>query len=200
MSSRDVDNFLAESQEVLDDYVTWHGSADSATWAADGSHEPDQISGDYYGDDHPMPGVGLFQHLEPGALRFAPVGTPLPVTTEDLGEHWTDLGEYVHEVRIEPDFDAFQERLQRTWERLQAISAHIAEQIRGAAFSFTQADFALAPPPPVDVEIREDTLRELVPYDANRYADQPPPPPFAPFQADQPTGRAAQRSTYGGTR
>lgn len=89
MSTRDVDAFLAESQDVLDDYVTWHGSADSATWAADGSHEPDQISGDYYGDDYPMLGVGLFQVLP---SRFGPGGHFGPGGFVEGEPDWSEIG------------------------------------------------------------------------------------------------------------
>ena len=39
----DLDAFLAECDDVIAD---WEGSDDSATWAADGSHEHD--TGDYY--------------------------------------------------------------------------------------------------------------------------------------------------------
>lgn len=34
----DVDEFLAEADDVIDE---WHGSVDAAQWAADGSHEND---------------------------------------------------------------------------------------------------------------------------------------------------------------
>lgn len=48
------DDILARIDEVVDDYVEWDGwSPDAATWSADGSHQPDEISGDYYGDDDP---------------------------------------------------------------------------------------------------------------------------------------------------
>ena len=44
---RSVDDFLAECDDVIED---WQGSVDSATWAADGSHEHDTL-GEYYGLD-----------------------------------------------------------------------------------------------------------------------------------------------------
>ncbi len=50
MSRADVEDFLAELDDVVDD---WEGSADSATWAADGSHEPTELDGEYYGYDSP---------------------------------------------------------------------------------------------------------------------------------------------------
>lgn len=47
MSRADVDAFLAECDDVLDD---WEGSTDSASWAADGSHEYDTGGEAYYYD------------------------------------------------------------------------------------------------------------------------------------------------------
>jgi hypothetical protein len=46
---RDTDEFLADVDGVLAD---WHGSADAASWAADGSHQV-ELSGVYYGWDEP---------------------------------------------------------------------------------------------------------------------------------------------------
>lgn len=43
----DLDAFLAECDDVISD---WEGSTDSASWAADGSHERD-TGGEYYGID-----------------------------------------------------------------------------------------------------------------------------------------------------
>lgn len=47
MSRADVDAFLAEADDVIAD---WEGSADAASWSADGSHEHD-TGGEYYGAD-----------------------------------------------------------------------------------------------------------------------------------------------------
>lgn len=47
MNRDEVDAFLAEADDVIND---WEGSADSAAWSGDGSHET-EISGDYYGND-----------------------------------------------------------------------------------------------------------------------------------------------------
>lgn len=52
------DDILTRIDQVVDDtegYIEWHGSADAATWAADGSHEPDELDGDYYAYDRPRP-------------------------------------------------------------------------------------------------------------------------------------------------
>ncbi|NHN55786.1 hypothetical protein G9U51_08350 [Calidifontibacter sp. DB0510] len=54
--SDDVDAFLAECDDVIDD---WNGSADSASWSADGSHEVD-TDGNYYAED-PRPRSTLFR-------------------------------------------------------------------------------------------------------------------------------------------
>lgn len=45
-----ADDTLASIDEAIDDYVTWHGSVDSASWSGDGSHEHD-TTGDYYAHD-----------------------------------------------------------------------------------------------------------------------------------------------------
>jgi hypothetical protein len=58
----DLDAFLAECDDVIAD---WEGSDDSASWAADGSHEHD-TGGHYYGSD-----------------RFGP--------TDWLGELWREI-------------------------------------------------------------------------------------------------------------
>lgn len=47
MSRSDVDAWLDECDDVLTD---WAGSTDSATWAADGSHETDTSGWSYYDD------------------------------------------------------------------------------------------------------------------------------------------------------
>lgn len=47
MSRSDVDAWLDECDDVLTD---WAGSVDSATWAADGSHETDISGWSYYED------------------------------------------------------------------------------------------------------------------------------------------------------
>ena len=50
--TRDI---LAQIDAAIEDaegYVEWHGSADSAEWHADGSHEV-QIGGHYYATDRP---------------------------------------------------------------------------------------------------------------------------------------------------
>lgn len=49
MSRADVDAFLAQADDVIDN---WAGSMDSASWSADGGHEPAEIGGHYYGEDH----------------------------------------------------------------------------------------------------------------------------------------------------
>lgn len=54
------EDILAAIDAAIDDteaYIEWHGSADSATWAADGSHEPEELDGDYYAYDRPDPDV-----------------------------------------------------------------------------------------------------------------------------------------------
>jgi len=48
MTRDDLDAFLAECDDVIDD---WEGSYDAASWSADGSHEHD-TGGEYYGNDH----------------------------------------------------------------------------------------------------------------------------------------------------
>lgn len=54
MSRRDVDEFLDQCDDVISD---WEGSVDAAGWSADGSHEVDEIGGDYYGQDRQQRGV-----------------------------------------------------------------------------------------------------------------------------------------------
>lgn len=194
MSSRDVDDFLAEADDVIDD---WEGSHDSATWTADGSHEHN-TDGRYYGEDQWDTSHGLFQFLPPrfDTISVAPVGTPLTASRTLPG--WRDLTPHASQVRIEPDLDAIHamhERTEQVWANLRAAFAPVVEWVRR---NIGQDECALAPP--VDVEIREDTLRDLVPLDLTRYVDQPPPPPFGPFRHEEPTGRQAQRSTYGGPR
>lgn len=43
-----MDRVLADIDQ---DIVEWYGSDDSATWAADGTHQPEEIHGDYYWHD-----------------------------------------------------------------------------------------------------------------------------------------------------
>ena len=44
-----LDAFFAEADDILEN---WNGGADSASWAADGSHQVDgDIGGDYYAQD-----------------------------------------------------------------------------------------------------------------------------------------------------
>lgn len=244
MSSRDADDFLAESQEVIDDYVTWHESADSASWAADGSHEPDQISGDYYADDgfndswgQPYgggtgPAYGLFQVLSPTFQRYAEGrsddtetvtawGNPDPIQVGVRSER----DRYIPRLRYVEYAADLQNRPSRVraWWQYSAFRVYHQISVTDEVFDVPRYQSALrrlieradrasrdsfrwlmdrprtvrpSPPPPVDVTIREDTLRELVPYDVARHADQPLPKPFASPRAGQPTGRAAQRSTY----
>jgi hypothetical protein len=47
MNREEVDAFLAEADDVIDD---WEGSIDAASWSGDGSHET-EISGESYYDD-----------------------------------------------------------------------------------------------------------------------------------------------------
>ena len=50
-----MSDILAQIDAAIEDaegYVEWHGSADSAEWHADGSHEV-QIGGHYYATDRP---------------------------------------------------------------------------------------------------------------------------------------------------
>lgn len=49
VNREDVDRFLAESHDVIED---WHGGPDSAQWHADGSHEEAEVRG-HYGDIRP---------------------------------------------------------------------------------------------------------------------------------------------------
>lgn len=53
--SGDLDDFLAEIDGVVD---AWEGSTDSAAWAADGSHQPASLDGDYYAYDTPSSRAG----------------------------------------------------------------------------------------------------------------------------------------------
>ncbi len=46
----DLDKFFAEADDIIEN---WHGGLDSNEWHADGSHQPAQIGGDYYGSDYP---------------------------------------------------------------------------------------------------------------------------------------------------
>jgi hypothetical protein len=45
VNEEEVDRVLADIDQ---DIVEWYGSDDSATWTADGTHEPEQLQGDYY--------------------------------------------------------------------------------------------------------------------------------------------------------
>lgn len=70
-----LDAFFAEADDILEH---WEPGFDSATWAADGSHQPDEISGRYYGDDvyrsRGLQGqsVRLFVYDEVAAFAQAP--------------------------------------------------------------------------------------------------------------------------------
>ena len=46
----DLDAFFAEADDIIEN---WHGGLDASTWAADGSHQPAEIEGDYYASDYP---------------------------------------------------------------------------------------------------------------------------------------------------
>ncbi|MBD3781680.1 MAG: hypothetical protein IE926_01810 [Micrococcales bacterium] len=52
MKGRETGEVLDDIDAALDDYVEWHGSVDSASWTADGSHEV-TTGGEYYAlDEH----------------------------------------------------------------------------------------------------------------------------------------------------
>ena len=59
-----LDAFFAEADDIIEN---WQPGFDSATWAADGSHQPDEIGGDYYAED--VYRQRLMQH--PGAREAA---------------------------------------------------------------------------------------------------------------------------------
>lgn len=65
---RDVDAFLAEADDAIDD---WESSPDAASWNADGSHEYDS-DGDYY-LCRPSPIVDLLSHAIRQGTRLASV-------------------------------------------------------------------------------------------------------------------------------
>lgn len=49
-----MSDILADIDAAIEDaegYIEWHGSEDAAEWHADGSHEPDELHGDYYAYD-----------------------------------------------------------------------------------------------------------------------------------------------------
>lgn len=46
----DLDKFFAEADDIIEH---WNGGIDAGTWAADGSHQPAEIEGDYYASDYP---------------------------------------------------------------------------------------------------------------------------------------------------
>jgi hypothetical protein len=98
MSRQDVDAFLAEADDVIAD---WEGSADSATWAADGSHQRD-TGGHYYGDDINH-AARLFDRLVQAraaqdwsigdaAFTVDPATYQAP-TAEEVTERWRRLAE-----------------------------------------------------------------------------------------------------------
>lgn len=95
---RDLDAFLAECDDVITD---WEGNGDSATWRADGSHQPDRIDGDYYihdrvprHRDHTIPAADLLRELNdrrPGwAQYFAGTHRPIddPAPSAPVGQGW----------------------------------------------------------------------------------------------------------------
>lgn len=75
------DDILTRIDQAVEDaegFIEWHGSDDSATWAADGSHQPDELDGDYYAYDqarsHNMPRLGLEQGAGHSSSRPVRVG------------------------------------------------------------------------------------------------------------------------------
>lgn len=95
MSRADVDAFLAQCDDVIED---WEGSVDAAGWAADGSHEPAEIAGDYYLQDGQVAGCQCFacQVMNPNRRRAyvvwsAPAGVAPDADPRDLTQ-WEPLG------------------------------------------------------------------------------------------------------------
>lgn len=86
MTRRDVDEFLAQCDDVLTDWDD-RFAPDAATWTADGSHEhAHEVDCD--GGDDPDQWAAL--NLGGGMLLIAPVGTPAPDGHSTEG--WVEIG------------------------------------------------------------------------------------------------------------
>lgn len=120
----DLDAFLAECDDVIAD---WEGSADSATWAADGSHEHDTL-GNYYAED------GLPWY--PGWREDRGVSTPVQYVTYTLTIE--DVEDLMRGLRRPLD--------PRVFEGIDPVEPEVTEETRALLVTTTPRD-PMRPPP-----------------------------------------------------
>lgn len=79
--------FFAEADDILDN---WQPEPDASTWAADGSHQPERIGGEYYRQDQVRErDQGLDQGLEPLASILAMLAESYLATRDDQRRIWS---------------------------------------------------------------------------------------------------------------
>lgn len=96
-----LEAFFAEADDILDN---WQPEPDASTWAADGSHQPERIGGEYYRQD--QAGVDD-QGLEPLASILAMLAESYLATRDDQRHTWS-LGRGSVELVEVTDEEAFE--------------------------------------------------------------------------------------------